>query len=347
MSLSPLDIIVVGNTVRITALLLVDDTPTDANTLRLDITAPDLSVTSYNLNIDPELVRDAVGAYHFDLVVNAPGTWSWSWFSNSSLTAFDTGSFDTAESYTLKTQDDQATPADVGQVTIRVLDEDTNDVTSVVTNATGDVSVSLPDGNYTMLASKFGWQFARQVVTLTTPGTPPDVTFTGCQLVRWLTIEDLETVVSRETVDRLFQDDNSSTRDFTLLQSVMQQAEAAAESELLRGWTRDQVVQLAFHDPAVRMHAAWLALEYATERRGEFIANDGKGRFWVQHERAIAFFKSLSKSNQQSRGEKANPKLGVNPAGVNANTGGKRKPKPTNNNWVFADESDGRKHGGF
>ena len=83
------------------------------------------------------------------------------------------------------------------------------------------------------------------------------------------------------------------------------------------------------------------------------MAADGKGRFWAQYERAIAYFDSISKSKDLTRAAKATAKLGVAAAGVGANTGGRRNPtvqtnpQGASNAWVFADELDGTKHGGF
>lgn len=339
----------IGDTVSITALLLENETPVDANTLRLVITDPAASQTEYILGNDPELVHDAVGAYHFNLFITQLGLWTFEWFSNASLTAFKSGTILTGQTFTLETVDE--TPAPVASVDVVVLDSTMNKCLEFQTDAVGEADVFLTPGAYTFVAEKFDHRFLTKSMTLLAPGAGPakDVTLVGALLDNtWLTIKDLERCVAVEVIDRLFQDLNTGVRDYALLQAIIREAEALAESKLLRSWSRDQIVNLAFHDAAIRVNAAWIAIELATERRGEFIASDGKGRYWVQYERAIAFFDALSKSKDQSRGEKAKQVLGVPGAGVSKNTGGKRKPTETpNRHWVFSDEGDGTKHGGF
>lgn len=340
------DIIRVGDVVRINGSLRVDGVLTDPTTLVITITKPDLTQETYEWNIDPEVVRAGEGQFYYDLTVNAPGTWTWRWNSNANLTAFDEGSITTASGYTVQSSVD-GTPTPF--VKFKVY-EDGQLICEGQTDTNGDASLDLNPGYYRFVSFKEGFIFNDVVIDLVTPGTPPDVELLGYALEEgWLKITDLETVVNVEDVDRLFHDDNSGIRDPKLLQSVMQQAEALAESKLLRSWSREQIARLAFHDDNLRMQAAWIALELATERRGEFIAADGKGRFWAQYERAINFFDSLSKSKDHSRGEKSKAKLGVQPAGQGANSGGNRKPRVKNppGAWVYADESDGRKHGGF
>lgn len=343
------DILNLGDKVRITGSLLVDGVLTDAITLQLRVTDPASTVTTYVFGVDAEIVRDSAGSYHFDLYIDQLGTWGYQWLSNSSLTAFDTGVIITGKSYTLEAVNE--TPAPIPFVDVVAVDQQLVEVLRFQTDATGLGTAFLMPGTYTFSAEKFGFRFLLKTLTLLTPGAGPakDVTLVGAELEDvWLTMRDLERVVSRNVVDMLFQDTNSNVRDPIIVQEILLAAISLAETKLLRSWSREQIARLAFHDPAVRSHAAWIAIELATERKGEFISADGKGRYWAQYERGISFFDALSKSKDQSRGEKAKTQLGVTAAGTSGNTGGRRKPASVaGNNFVFADEGNGTKHGGF
>lgn len=156
----------------------------------------------------------------------------------------------------------------------------------------------------------------------------------------YMTKADLEERVGATTVAHLFDDDGDGTiasgsQDETTLNSVMAEAEALALSRMLRGYTEAQVVTLAGDDPSFTAQVAWVALELASERRSEFIAADGKGRYWTQYERAVDFFDRLSKSRIHSKGEAA--------AGGSSNTGGNVSPKKsdgTKKTFVFASDTD-------
>jgi hypothetical protein len=340
-----------GETVRLTTASVVAGVPADLNPLTLTITSPSNVSTTYTYGSSVELVRDGVGQYHFDLLINALGVWAFEWHGGGAPEAIDEGTVVTGQTFTLEVVDE--TPAPIPFANIAVSDSQLMLVPDqeLESDAAGLVELFLTPGTYTFLAEKFGYRFELKYVTLLAPGGGPakDVTLVGALLNdTWLTFKDLERVTSVDVIDRLFQDNNGGRRDAALLQSIILEAQALAESKLLRSWNQESIVKLAFHDPAVRMNAAWIALELATERRGEFIASDGKGRYWAQYERAMTFFDGLSKSKDQSRGEKANTQLGVDAAGVNKNTGGKRSPQgQRGNNFVFADEGDGTKHGGF
>lgn len=158
---------------------------------------------------------------------------------------------------------------------------------------------------------------------------------------------DLEARVGADRVAQLFDDDVSgaleSGESATLVQ-VLEEAEGIAASYLMRAYpTTDQITLLANSDPAFKMNVAWVALELASERRTEFSADDGKGAYWAQQERAFTYFENLSKGRRRSRGEAD--------AGTHAHRGGKLQPTESageSTSFVFApseDAPDG--HGGY
>ena len=256
-----------GNTIRLTAALLVGDVPTEPNTLQLVVTDPLGGTTTWVWGTDPEVVHDGTGLFHFDLFIGNPGTWGYAWYSNHSLNAFHAGTLVTAQAFVLQTLDDASPPNAVPFCDMQVVDSNFNIMlTGIKTDASGKATVVLDPGFYTITASKMGWSFPAMPVDLIAPTlTPPDVSVFGYALVEgWLTVPDLEAAISKEAIDRLFQDNNTSIRDGALLQSVIREAEALAESKLLRSWDLPSIKRVAFHDPAMRMQAAWIALELAT-----------------------------------------------------------------------------------
>jgi len=334
----------IGTTIRIYGTLLVSGTPTDPNTLRLIISDPAGTDTEYVWNTDPEIVRDSVGQFHFDLLLTQRGEWGFRWYSNSTLTAFEEGTIEVADAVVITTLDDSSPPVVVPFVHLRLNDEDGQVVDTGVspqrTGADGTLSIELPDGTYRMSLFKVGWIFDPVFFDIAGAG-PHAVQVQGrLMTTRWLQWEDLEAVVDVATVDRLFNDANTGFRDMRLIEAVIQGAEAMAESKLLRSWTRDQIATMALADVALRQQAAWIAMEMASERRQEFIAADGKGRYWAQYERSISYFDGLSKSKDHSRGEEQ---------ARSANTGGARMPAlaPQEDPFIFAPGRNGRGPGGF
>lgn len=336
----------IGTTTRIFATLFVDNVPTDPNTLTLIITDPAASDTFYEFGIDPEIVQDSVGVFHFDLQLTQRGIWEFAWTSNSSLVAFESGQIVVAQQAIINTVDDEApTPNVVPFATLKIFDSDANlvetDVDPQKTDASGQFDTELPEGQFRITAFKIGWIFEPILTDLVGVG-PYNITVPGRLLMsNWLKWEDLECVVDKATVDRLFTDDNDNTRDMILVEAVIQQAEALAEAQLLRSWTREQIFKLGREDKAMRAMAAWFAIEMASERKQEFIAADGKGRFWAQYERSQTYFVALSKSQYHSRGEIE--------AGQGSNSGGNRLPKLRSNQdpFVYAPGINGREPGGF
>jgi hypothetical protein len=338
------DIIKLGDIVVVYGTLLVNDIPTDPTYLRLEIVDPVGTVTSYIWTADVEVVRDTVGAFHFNLMITQNGSWTYRWFSNSTLTAFETGTIDVANTVIIQSVNDASPAAAVAFVTFRVWDGDGNavdlGVDPVRTDASGVLSIALPDGSYRISATKLNWIYDVVYFDITT--SPTTVLLVGRPVeTRWLHWEDLEMITDKETVDKLFTDKNTAMRDMVMLEDVLQQAETIAESQLLRSWTQAQIVTLARGDKGLRGQGAWLAMEFATERRHEFISAEGHGRYWAQYERSMAYFKELSKSQSHSRGEAQ--------AGKGSNAGGAVRPvlQANQSRRIFADEPDGTGHGGF
>ena len=338
------DIIKLGDTVVVYGTLLVNDTPTDPTSLRLEIQDPAGTLTEYVWTVDAEVVRDSVGSFHYNLMVTQNGNWIYRWFSNGALTAFETGTIEVANTVVIQTVSNAVPSVAVPFVTFRIWDGDGAIVDTGFdpqrTDANGSLSIALPDGSYRLSSTKLNWIFDVLYFDIST--TPTTVQLIGRPMeTRWLHWEDLEMVVDKETVDKLFTDKNTAMRDMVMLEEVLQQAETLAESQLLRSWTQQQIATMAAGDRGLRGQAAWIAIECATERRHEFISADGKGRFWAQYERAMLYFADLSKSKSHSRGEAQ--------AGKGSNAGGAVRPIIAANQAkrIFADEPDGSGHGGF
>jgi hypothetical protein len=128
-------------------------------------------------------------------------------------------------------------------------------------------------------------------------------------------------------------------------QDGMLEAEGVAYGYWLRSYTDKQtIIDLANADQVFKGMVAWVALELASERRVFAQAQDGKGEFWAQYERAIDYFDRLSKGRRRSAGEAD--------VGVSGNVGGNVQPTTEQGErFIFATEkgADGTKrtHGGF
>lgn len=163
----------------------------------------------------------------------------------------------------------------------------------------------------------------------------------------YLTRSVLNTLVGAARVTQLFDDDGDGVlgaSELATLDEVMAQAEGFALSYMLRGFTAEQVTQLAGADPYFLSAVGWVACEFASERPGQNVGADGRGRYWAQFERATAYFERLSKSQVHSKGEAT--------AGANKQSGGSVKPKdPTTGkppSFTFAADDDAPTgHGGF
>src|SRR5690606_22568063 len=122
-------------------------------------------------------------------------------------------------------------------------------------------------GAYRVRATKNGWFFDQAIQVDLVGDGPYSVEIKGRPIAtRWLTWEDLEGSLDVGMIDQLFTDQLTGVRNPQLIEDVMLQAEALAESKLLRNWALDDIYKIARVDRAIRMNAAWIAIELATER---------------------------------------------------------------------------------
>ncbi len=178
-----------------------------------------------------------------------------------------------------------------------------------------------------------------EVTELSTIEAEPSDSF---RVPSWLTSADLNRVIGAARTDFLFDDDGDGKRDPMKVNQILLQAEDEVSAKLKRAYTDDQIVLLCKNDIVLRNHSAWIAAELASESRSEFIAEDGKGRYWVQYTRALTHFELLSKSQVQTSAKKV--------AGNNAQSGGKIQPQlpPETPRFTFAPDKDAPTgHGGF
>lgn len=68
------------------------DTLIDPTTLKIEITSPQGSVTTYIYGTDAELVKDSTGTYHADYTIPGPGwMWTWKWIATGTGAGADKG----------------------------------------------------------------------------------------------------------------------------------------------------------------------------------------------------------------------------------------------------------------
>lgn len=161
---------------------------------------------------------------------------------------------------------------------------------------------------------------------------------------RFINRADLDSLIGSGRVDQFFDDDvsGSAAEEEKAVHDVMLAAEEEMISHLMRSFSGGQIEELIAHDRALRRHVAWVALEYASQRRPDFCAGDGSGAFSKQHDRAISFFRALGKGNLRSSGESA--------AGKSSRIGGAVQPTVTAGEprFVFApDRRNPGPHGNF
>ncbi len=130
-----------------------------------------------------------------------------------------------------------------------------------------------------------------------------EVLATAIRTPAYMSSADLDKRVSASKIDELFDDDGDSIRDSIVVAAVLVEAEDFAATRMLKSWTIEQINQMAATDETFRAQVAWVALELATERRSEFLAEDGKGRYWQQYMRAKEHFDALAKSKIASAAE--------------------------------------------
>jgi hypothetical protein len=80
--MSTITIYTAGTEVRFSATFAADPT-----TVTLSVKEPSGTTTIYTYGTDPELVRDGVGEYHADLVLNTAGLWWYKFAGSGAVTA--------------------------------------------------------------------------------------------------------------------------------------------------------------------------------------------------------------------------------------------------------------------
>ncbi len=162
---------------------------------------------------------------------------------------------------------------------------------------------------------------------------------------RYLAQTDLEARVGPRRVLQLFDDDNNGVlgaEELAKISGILEAAEGEVASRMIRAYSIDSITTLANADPVFKLHASWIALEFAAERRPEFLGAGGQGPYQNMYERAIKFFEKLSKGRQRSAGESE--------AGIGKTIGGKVQPKLPTGTSRFTFAPDGNNptgHGGF
>lgn len=159
----------------------------------------------------------------------------------------------------------------------------------------------------------------------------------------YMSSADLDVRVGAAKVDELFGDLGTGVRDSTTVNTILIEAEDFAATRMIKSWNIEQVNQMAARDETFRGQVAWVALELATERRPEFLAEDGKGRYWMQYLRAKEHFDALAKSKIASPAEVA--------VGKNKQSGGSlsaaAQPPPAPRFTWAPDKNNPQGSGGF
>lgn len=188
------------------------------------------------------------------------------------------------------------------------------------------------------------WTGSGADLNAVTPGffevTPAAIA--ALRMPAYMSSVDLDARIGARKVDELFDDDGDMVRDAVTVNTLLVEAEDFAASRMLKGWNIEQINLMAAKDEAFRAQVAWVAIEMASERRSEFLAEDGKGRYWAQYTRAKEYFDAIAKGQVASAAEVT--------VGTNKQTGGGLSPTitPPASRFIFApDRFNPTGHGGF
>lgn len=167
----------------------------------------------------------------------------------------------------------------------------------------------------------------------------------------FLTVQDMYNRAGARRINGYFDDSNNGTISDEMIDTV-NEVLCAAESYyyaiVMKSWAGNpnavgsaarKLVEL---DAMVRQHVAWMACEFAAERRTEFTNDEGWGPFKVQFERAEKYLAAVSKGQLRSQAEAE--------TGQGANTGapGISPVEAQENPFVFTpSKSSPSGHGGF
>jgi len=165
----------VGDEFRIEAEILNDGTLSDPTTLTLSVTDGDGTTTLYTYGVDAEIVRTDIGLYEAVFTTTTDGLWSYVWnatgtFSASISDAFEVEAQEFALSVTV--QDDAAAAVEGARVSVFRTSDD-QFVGSGVSDASGALSVNLPNDEYKLVTQLAGWMF--NSLTITTNGATATV----------------------------------------------------------------------------------------------------------------------------------------------------------------------------
>ena len=161
----------------------------------------------------------------------------------------------------------------------------------------------------------------------------------------FLTLQDLYNLVGTERVQQYFDDDidGDITDNNDAVVAVLEAAEGFMYGYLLKAYgDKASIITLVQNDPSLVSHCAWVALEFAYERRPEFLNDEGKGIYWAQQERAKELFLQMSRGKRRSQGEAT--------AGENGQVGGAMQPTLEEGQARFTfcgDQDNPRGHGSF
>lgn len=83
---------VLGNLSQVSVAFTDDaNVPADPTTVICIIVEPDGTKTTYTYGTGDEVVRDGVGEYHLDLLIDAAGSWPYRWAGTGAVIAADEG----------------------------------------------------------------------------------------------------------------------------------------------------------------------------------------------------------------------------------------------------------------